>query len=707
MHHKQFPHSNHSTEMAVDFLKVMVLSTAFALTYGVVLSENEGVCYVSNVNGNDSKFNKGNNIPFRTIQRCADELSRGDRHCGTCNILPGTYRENVVIHTHSDHSSMQVFVANKTDTVFVSGLQTLETSWRLYNRNDNCMYVTNVHPNITSIPQLFYGGKMMVEARWPNLNVSDVAKASLSRKSWEKVGVGSVYGKIYSDDIKNLNYSLSGALATLNVAHQFYTWTRFIEHAIGDDFFTYSKDLPGLGNFGEHPNGTQWGGKCVGKCNQYFLSGKFEMLDSAGEFFHDNVNNKLYFIPPTATGSSACKPPMLDTEYKTRNYTFVGAMNLHGIHIDGINHKGATMKIGNCSNCTFTNQKLIFPTYSKEALESNPAGKQQNVPTTAVNGYNILLKNVQLMYTNNNGLIVRGNNVRVENCLIAWTDWIGSLKYSPLGAIGNHIVITNTTVKYFGNAGIVTGIPNTAPSSPGEPAPVPQPMSNRYLEVSYCHIHHGGLIGMDTAALYTGGWNSAGQHWHHNWIHDATEKCLRADDQSANMTVHHNVIFNCGMEPTMDVASATAGLGIILKGDGHIVYANTVFSANYTELCMPSCIEPLKSFRKQFPRVMQNTRTQIFNVAARRDVGYPCSCHNSSFLHKPGGNTTALFQGVDLMLQDPHNFNFVPQRNSKLVDSGAIVPPYTNGHVGIAPDIGAYEYGGEKWVPGYNPPRGL
>jgi hypothetical protein len=45
----------------------------------------------------------------------------------------------------------------------------------------------------------------------------------------------------------------------------------------------------------------------------------------------------------------------------------------------------------------------------------------------------------------------------------------------------------------------------------------------------------------DSAALYTGGWDTAGLEWHHNWIHDATEKCARADDQSRNMSVHHNV----------------------------------------------------------------------------------------------------------------------------------------------------------------------
>ena len=127
-----------------------------------------------------------------------------------------------------------------------------------------------------------------------------------------------------------------------------------------------------------------------------------------------------------------------------------------------------------------------------------------------------------------------------------YTDWFGTLTYNPLGITGNHITLNRSTVAYFGNAGVVTNIPNTKPTQQGlnpPPQPPPQPMAGRRLEVSFTHIHHGGMIGMDTAALYTGGWSSAGLHWHHNWVHDASEKCLRADDQSANMTVHRESLF--------------------------------------------------------------------------------------------------------------------------------------------------------------------
>jgi hypothetical protein len=151
---------------------------------------------------------------------------------------------------------------------------------------------------------------------------------------------------------------------------------------------------------------------------------------------------------------------------------------------------------------------------------------------------------VSIRNTNNGGLGVSGDRNRIENCLVENIDWLGTLTYIPLSLTGNNNKLLHTTVRYFGNAGVVTKIPNTPPAiNTNRTQLPPQPMAGRHSEVAYCHIHHSGLIGKDTAALYTGGWDTAGLEWHHNWIHTATEKCARADDQSRNMSVHHNVIW--------------------------------------------------------------------------------------------------------------------------------------------------------------------
>ena len=114
--------------------------------------------------------------------------------------------------------------------------------------------------------------------------------------------------------------------------------------------------------------------------------------------------------------------------------------------------------------------------------------------------------------------------------------------------------VTRCTVRDFGNAGVTTAIPNVAPAAPGKPQQPPEPMAGRRLEVAYTHIYNGARVGEDTAALYSGGWAAAGTVWHHNWVHDKTEKCIRFDDQSENATIHHNVIYNCG-EPKFDASS--------------------------------------------------------------------------------------------------------------------------------------------------------
>jgi len=335
-------------------------------------------------------------------------------------------------------------------------------------------------------------------------------------------------------------------------------------------------------------------------------------------------------------------------------------------------------------------------------FSQNRGGKPQFVNKTGLIGTHLRVSNVTFSYSNNNGIELVGDHNIIENCLVRYTDWLGTLTYVPLSVKGNNVTLTRCTVHDFGNAGITAQIPNTPPSAPGEPDPVPKPMNGRRLEVSYTHIYRGGLVGKDTAALYTGGWKSAGLHWHHNWVHDATEKCVRADDQSRNMTVHHNVIYNCGVSPLDDSQSNIAGFGLLLKGNGHYIFANTIMNANYSEICLPSCIEPYKPWAKQYPLRIQNTKqgTQVFNTVARFDLGFPCSCHNSSFLHLPGGNQTAIFNGTNLKLQDPTHMDFRPAQDSPLVDAGIEVPPYTNGFVGKAPDIGAYEYGGDRWIAG-------
>ena len=540
---------------------------------------------------------------------------------------------------------------------------------------------------------------MMVEARWPNIDVNNVGDASMATAAWRKVGDNTTYGTVHDPALRT-NFSWDGALATLNVAHQWNTWTRIVSnHSRSAGTFDYPQDLPGLAGYDPLLYPAQahiWDGCNQAKCNQYFLSGKLEALDAPGEWFHDGTT--LYFYPPTT-----CTAPTAAVEIKTRDYAVqVGAKE--GLSFEGLTFQGATLNLKNCTRCTLTNLTLDHPTYDREIRELNTPST--HVAATLVAGQHIALKNIVVTQSNNNGLLLNGYNVSLDNCFVSFTDWVGALQYKPLGVIGNQMSVTRCTVRDFGNAGVTTAIPNVAPAAPGKPQQPPEPMAGRRLEVAYTHIYNGARVGEDTAALYSGGWAAAGTVWHHNWVHDTTEKCIRFDDQSENATIHHNVIYNCG-EPKFDASSGlNSGLGLVAKGDGHIIYANTIFAANFSEMCLSSCIEKEKPYRHQYPRILQNAHSQIFNTAAARAIPnkthYGCECQAGG---SPGGNFTAVYNGSDLRLVDVAAHDYRPTHDSPLVDAGVVWPPYTDGYVGAAPDIGAYEYGGERtaWVCG---PRG-
>jgi len=60
---------------------------------------------------------------------------------------------------------------------------------------------------------------------------------------------------------------------------------------------------------------------------------------------------------------------------------------------------------------------------------------------------------------------------------------------------------------------VVTAIPNSPPAANGRPQTPPQSLAGRKLVVAHSHIFNGARVGEDTAALYSGGWNAAGQEW--------------------------------------------------------------------------------------------------------------------------------------------------------------------------------------------------
>ena len=388
-------------------------------------------------------------------------------------------------------------------------------------------------------------------------------------------------------------------------------------------------------------------------------------------------------------------PSSLTVEVKARDYCFTAGHASRRHRAPPPPCRNVTLRSVAFSACTFQlrcDASLVddvdadFASYNRRVTEFDRPKSSAAASTTVIGDGNTL-RGVRVRRTNNNGVHVEGNDTLIDNALINSTDWLGTLTYAPLAVNGHRNVVTRSTVTYFGNAGIhIEGADNRPPPA----------TSRADNTVSHCRVAFGGLIGEDTALLYTGSPRDAGTVWHHNWVHDAVEKCMRGDDQSRHMTVHHNVLWNCGT-PRGDAMAA--GWGVILKGDFHRVYQNTIFATQRSSVCLPACAEPRKPWVHQWPLLAhQNNHTWAFNNAVASFTGFPCSCHQPG---PAGGVRTANFEGdvAAMQLRNPRERDFRPAADSPLVGAGTHVPPFTPAAGPV--DVGAYAHGdAAPWRPG-------
>lgn len=627
------------------------------LILGMTSCNDAGRSFYVSGSGNDS--NPGTlRKPFLTIQRAADSMVPGD----VCFIRAGVYHGPVSLNSKGMPEKPIRFEAYSNERVVIDGTESLEGTWSVYKGNIYSMKVNR------KFEQLFFENQMMVEARWPNM----AFPAQLwDRSCWALSGKGSRYGIMVNDEMARSGIDWTGAVAVLNVAHQFVTWTRRVtSHKPGSNSFTYSKDLQPITHYADKT--VQW------EDDIFYLSGKLEALDSPGEWYLDEDKMELYFWAPDGENPGSGK-----VSVKTEYYGFDIADNEY-IVIKGIEFFGTSLRLGNVNHSLVENCVFEYPSYSREF--NDPSSSEKRAEILIQGNGNRFIKN-HISFSQITGLVVNGTGNKVENNLLHDLAWNGQGFAIALGCRKN------------GEMNYITG--NTAYNTGYS---VIQPSGGKY-SISYNHFYNAALVSKDCAVIQTGGWEIDGSIIHHNWVHDCYPNDnhpgglkgglgIRGDDQTRGLTVHHNVVWNCGRD------------GIIVKGDHNKVHNNTVFGigsnnreGNYISLHTEP--EPLKPWRKQIPLLeIQNQNTIAANNASFNIVG---DRERNPFT--PAKNLITNFTGVKLILNNPEKYDFSLPAGSPLIDAGTVIPGITDNYKGSAPDIGAYESGDKYWVPGtdWNP----
>jgi len=272
------------------------------------------------------------------------------------------------------------------------------------------------------------------------------------------------------------------------------------------------------------------------------------------------------------------------------------------------------------------------------------------------------------------GVVVSGYSNTVRECTLSntagsgiFTDGTGTL------ITRNHIYNTDYSgthaccLAVHGNRESITF--NTAHDS-GRDILKPEGAGS---DIRFNEFYHSGVLCSDLGLIYN--WGINGQDASgistriaYNWCHDngnpGPRPLIYLDNYVRFFVIDHNVCWGGG-----------SGVRINRPAFGDLIFNNTLFYCDDVGT-IPS---------NQWP--VDNPDPDFWT-----DDFYQYSASNNLFL--------ASYPATQLVNWENRDFRLRP--NAAAIDAGSVIPGFTEGYAGAAPDLGAYESGCPPWTAGVN-----
>ena len=575
-----------------------------------------------------------------------------------CYIRKGLYHENVIMDDNGGTDGLPIVFTNyNNERVAMDGTIPIGPNWQVHSGD---IWKTTLDHDIW---QLFVDWNEMVMARWPNANFED---GSIWNKE-DHWGHGTIdedsesyeNGTLIDAPHGEVDLAGSGLDVTDAIAilnvGSFKTWTRRVLTHSGNTF-TYDS-VPGWKT----------------KHHDYFFEGMLTFLDAEGEWFFDIETKVLYFWVP-----NGADPNGLHIRGKVQSYAF-DVSNSDHVQLIGLEFFGTTFKFENCDNVLVEGCNLYYPSCYKRMLGVVDTQPEMSIISSSSN---CVVSNSAFRYTDGSALEMYSGSNKIEECYFyhidyTSTDLNGLMTTIQMGGSGN-IFRRNTLHKLGASATL----------NPGNEA---------LIELN--DMSDSGHMQSDGALIQCMVGQQPGVEIRYNWLHDTIKYGARFDGNGDgnNGLMHHNVIWN------------VVG-GIMAKGFEHALYNNTAFDNGDKN----DIIIMIEQGGNEGTITRNNAANKIagHRTGTYQDYPVPGTYDHNWNGYETGGDVKGL-------LLDPENYDFRPHPDSSLVDAGIVVEGITNDYTGGAPDLGAYENGGEFWVPGitwdvsltfgddFNPPEPL
>ena len=376
-----------------------------------------------------------------------------------------------------------------------------------------------------------------------------------------------------------------------------------------------------------------------------FLWGNFNFLDADNEWYlQTNSGGNTLYLRIAGGGN----PATHTVEMKRRNWC-VDINGRNYITVSGLNLRAGAVLLQGNGNVLQNCQAQFLSHFMIVSLDYYENGGTNQGGGVVISGNSNIVRGCTIFNTAGSGVYSSGTNNLITRNLIYNTDYSGTYA---------------CCIALHGNGETVTF--NTAHSS-GRDILRPEGTGS---DIRFNDLSAAGLLCKDLGVTYQWGINGRGTRIAFNWVHDnaSTNDPLRMgiylDNWCCNFIVDHNVVWNC---PTFT--------GIQINGPSLnlLIYNNTLFN------CDNVGTHPYDQWPNSNP-----------NPAFWTNDIYQYSASNNLFLA-----TSPQTQIVNWTNDD---FRLLP--NAPAIGAGVVIPGFTDGFLGSAPDLGAYEFGGPAWNAG-------
>ncbi len=640
-------------------IKKLLFISIFA-TFQILFAKEYHVDCNNKSDGDGSEKN-----PFKTIAQASEVMVAGD----ICYIHAGTYRETITPKNSGRADAPIVFTKYKNDIVIISATEQV-SGWEKHD--GNIYKVQNVNLELGDANNVYFAGKKMPIARWPN--DSDDNEYTLDAK-YINMEEGS-WSMSYISNNEIPNFDWTGGIIHYLGSHSGCSWERTITDFDKDLHRVHFEELPEHWPFGKTHSPKRYEN---GHRGIFYLMNKLEALDAPNEWYYDQQEKVLYFYAPDGK-----KPKKTNVEIAVRPQTVENYSDY--INITGLNFFGGMVTI----NGSYNQMANCMVKHGAERLITDLRGASVVEAAIQVQGEHNVIEKCVLENGTVNGINLDrwANHNRVENNIVQYFNTIGIHAHLLNSQGTGNKILRNS---FYGSAR--DGVKVTGDDS----------------EFAYNHVQKCLISGADGGLFYvTGRSIPKNIELHHNWFNDAygaehagyKATGIYLDNNAAGYIVHHNVVWDVEW----------AGLHFNWNAIENEIYNNTFWKVGKPDEALINSWVPKRN------EIQTNVKDNILynNFSDVRPWwdsgdGKKYRVDEKEFMGPEADN---VFENNEQFAEIPFSIEkgqvFVPLKNAPIIDKGRTIEKITDGYEGQAPDLGAYEFGSKYWEAGVDwTPKGF